>query len=323
MTHIKNLRPTRALENSISPIEMQNQALPNLHYLCILGSNVYVFLHEEDRSLKSAKWEARALREKLVGFDGHTIYRVHIEDQKKVIRVKNLRIYEDITSKTTKSLPDLEGKPTFDGIQIPDEQGPSDESSGSEEERPKSRPPQKPKRTQAGRDAHRASEEENEPKITEKPAKSRAGRTLKLSPKKQEEVGSATHTLITKLTSLLEKYWEDGRVVAFLTSCKESNADDNSHEADSPEQDPLHILAAIIHKANAGNSSDFSSSSQFDVEKPETYERVMSGPHAQQWPHAIQEALEQLEKRTERGKWFQSKRLIQATGPSRESGCSK
>lgn len=74
MTHIKNLRPTQALENSISPIEMQNQALPDLHHLRILGSNVYVFLHEEERSLKSAKWEARALRGKLVGFDGRTIY---------------------------------------------------------------------------------------------------------------------------------------------------------------------------------------------------------------------------------------------------------
>ncbi len=55
MTHIKNLRPTRALEGFISPIEIQNQAIPNLHHLRILGSNVYVFLHKEDRSLKSIK----------------------------------------------------------------------------------------------------------------------------------------------------------------------------------------------------------------------------------------------------------------------------
>ena len=90
MTHIKNLRLARALEGFISPIEMQNQAIQDLHHLRILGSNVYVFFHEEERSLKSAKWEVRALRQKLMGFDGHTIYRVHIEDQNKVIRVKDL-----------------------------------------------------------------------------------------------------------------------------------------------------------------------------------------------------------------------------------------
>lgn len=132
MTHVRNLRPTRALKDSMSPIKMQDQTLPNLQHLRILGSNVYVFLHEEERSLKSAKWEARMLKGKLVGFDGHTIYRVHIEDQNKVIRVKDLRIFEDIISKATTSLPDFDGKPTFDGVQVPDKQ--SDESSTSEEE---------------------------------------------------------------------------------------------------------------------------------------------------------------------------------------------
>ena len=55
ITHIKNLRPTQALEGFISPIEMQNQAIPDLHHLRIPGSNVYFFLHEEERSLNSAK----------------------------------------------------------------------------------------------------------------------------------------------------------------------------------------------------------------------------------------------------------------------------
>lgn len=30
MTHVKNLRPTRALEGNISPKEMQNQVLPDV-----------------------------------------------------------------------------------------------------------------------------------------------------------------------------------------------------------------------------------------------------------------------------------------------------
>ncbi len=55
MTHIKNLRPKRALEEFICPIEMQNQAILDLHHLHILGSDVYIFLHKEEQSLKSAK----------------------------------------------------------------------------------------------------------------------------------------------------------------------------------------------------------------------------------------------------------------------------
>lgn len=95
---------------------MQNQTIADLHHLCILGSNVYVFLHKEEQSLKSAKWDARALRRKLVGFDSHTIYRVHIKDQNKVIRVKDLQIYKDITLKATTALPDFKGIPTFDAM---------------------------------------------------------------------------------------------------------------------------------------------------------------------------------------------------------------
>ncbi len=70
-----------------------------------------------------------------MGFDGHTIYKVYIEDQNKVIQVKHLRIYKDIISKATTSLPNFEGRLTFDGVQVPDEQTPSDKSSASEEEK--------------------------------------------------------------------------------------------------------------------------------------------------------------------------------------------
>ena len=47
--------------------------------------------------MKSEKWAPQALKAILVGYDGHTIYRVHIKEQKKVIRIKT---YE--SSKTTK-----------------------------------------------------------------------------------------------------------------------------------------------------------------------------------------------------------------------------
>lgn len=190
-----------------------------------------------------------------------------------VIRVKDLRIFEDITSKAATSLPDFEGKPAFDGVQIPDEQSPSDESSASKEEKnaPK-RPPQKPSKTRAGRKEDKASEEENAPKRSpQKPIKSRAGRKVKLTPKSQD--GNTIHALVTQLTSLLDKDWEENtKVSAFLASCcdKDQGLSDEAPDIDA-ELDPLHILAASIHKANAGNPSDFSSSSQLDVEEPETY----------------------------------------------------
>lgn len=95
MTYIKNLQPIRALEGSITPVKMQdkdllNKDLPNLHHFRILRSSVYVFLHKKERILKSAKWDIRALKGGLIGFDRHTICRVHIDSQYKVIRVKNL-----------------------------------------------------------------------------------------------------------------------------------------------------------------------------------------------------------------------------------------
>lgn len=96
MTHINNLWPTWALKGSISPVKIQdkdhlNKDLSNLHYLRILGSTVYIFLHEEKHILKLAKWDARALKiGRLIGFDKHTIYKVHIGNHNKVIKVKDL-----------------------------------------------------------------------------------------------------------------------------------------------------------------------------------------------------------------------------------------
>lgn len=117
MTYIKNSRPTRALANNLSPHEAHFHEKPDLAYLRILGSTVYVLLHEEERSMKSEKWVPRALRGTLVGFDGHTIYRVHIKDQNRVIRVKDLRIFEDYKAKRSTELPDSsESLSTFQGF---------------------------------------------------------------------------------------------------------------------------------------------------------------------------------------------------------------
>ncbi len=60
------------------------------------------------------------MRGTLVGYDGHTIHRVHIKDQNKVIRVKDLRIFEDFETKPHTSLPDYEDKPTFERFLLAD-----------------------------------------------------------------------------------------------------------------------------------------------------------------------------------------------------------
>lgn len=118
-THIKNLRPTSSLK-SLSPHEEPLHDLPDLSHLQILGSTVYVIIHEEERERKSEKFVPRALKGQLVGFDGHTIYRVHIEEQKRVIRVKDLRIFEDMITKPHTVIPSYNGEPTFQGFLLED-----------------------------------------------------------------------------------------------------------------------------------------------------------------------------------------------------------
>lgn len=119
MTYVKNLRPTKALQG-LSPYQELFKTLPNLAHLRVLGSIVYVLIHEEEREFKSEKFVPRALKGKLVGFDGHTIYRVHIEEQNRVIRVKDLRIFEDIEIKENTLLPSYENEPTFQGFLLED-----------------------------------------------------------------------------------------------------------------------------------------------------------------------------------------------------------
>lgn len=292
MTHVKNLRPTRALEGAISPLEKQENTQPSFQHLRVLGSTVYVFLQEEERTLKSAKWDARALKGKLVGFDGHTIYRVHIEEQGKVIRVKDLRIYEDTSAKQHSTLPDFDGKPTFDGIQQTDEEEhPSSRAVSSddgnrdrERHRRSSPPPSKRQKLMPPKDKEKTS--------TAKPRQTRAGRTVKPTPKATTSTPpdpNDTDALITLLAKLLNDDWEqEEKISAFLTSIDD--------DAPDTSLDPLHILATSLQKVNSTDPGDFVFSTQLDVEEPETYERAMSCSHAQQWAHAIQEEIDQLEK---------------------------
>lgn len=60
------------------------------------------------------------LKKKLIGFDRHTIYRVYIKEQNKVIKVKDLRIFKDTTVKAYLVLPNFNRKPIFDRVQLLD-----------------------------------------------------------------------------------------------------------------------------------------------------------------------------------------------------------
>ena len=115
MTHIKNILPTNAL-GGISPHESQFNEPPDVSHMRVLSSTVYVLIHEEEQDLKSEKFEARAWEETLVGYDEHMIYKVYIHEQGKVIRVKNLCIFEDTFQKDSNTLLAFDDQPTFQGF---------------------------------------------------------------------------------------------------------------------------------------------------------------------------------------------------------------
>ena len=118
--HVKNNWPTRAVQN-LSPYKAYTHELSNLSHLRVLGFTIYLFLHKKEQTLKLEKWAPRALKETLVGYNGYTIYQVHFKDQKKVIWVKNLHIFEDYKSKFSTKLPDYsKGTSTFQGFLLAD-----------------------------------------------------------------------------------------------------------------------------------------------------------------------------------------------------------
>lgn len=217
-----------------------------------------------------------------MGFDGHTIYRVHIEEQGKVIRVKDLRIYEDTSAKQHSTLPDFDGKPTFDGIQLTDEEEhpssrfvSSDDGNRDKERHQRSLPPpSKRQKSMPPKDKEKTS--------TAKPKQTRAGRIVKPTPKATTSTPPDPNdidALITLLAKLLNDDWEqEEKISVFLTSIDD--------DAPDTSLDSLDILATSLQKVNSTDPGDFVFLTQLEFEEPETYERAMSCSHAQQWAHA-------------------------------------
>lgn len=235
MTQVKNIRPTHALEKG-NPHQALFDKPPDINHLQVFGSTVYVFIHKEEQNLKSEKFEAQALKSTLVGYDGHTIYRVFIREQDKVIRVKDLQIFEDKSEKVSITIPNFEGKPTFEGFFIIIQESNFSES--------------------------------NNTTITE-PARpieisnSRSGRALKPiakakerenSKQKQQKI-SSTSKLIIQLSQLLETNWEDVTSINIFATNPISSTGPKRNDKDestSAKLDLFKILAIkLTSKANA------------------------------------------------------------------------
>lgn len=115
MSQIKNVKPIKALEGN-NPHKAHFKKSPNINYLQVLGTIIYMFIYKKERTLKLEKFEARALKDIFVGYDGHTIYKVFIWSQDKIVQVKDPWIFEDTSEKAITSLFDFQGKPTFKGF---------------------------------------------------------------------------------------------------------------------------------------------------------------------------------------------------------------
>lgn len=76
----------------------------------VFESTVDVFIYKKEQNLKLEKFEVEVLKGILVGYDGHTIYKVSIQEQDKVIPIKELQIFKDINKKASIALSDFEGK---------------------------------------------------------------------------------------------------------------------------------------------------------------------------------------------------------------------
>lgn len=223
---------------------------------------MYVFIRKEERDLKSEKFEAQALKGTLVRYDGHTIYKVFIYKQDKVIRVKDLQIFEDTSEKISISLPNFEGKPTFEGFLA------------------------------TNRDGHSSSESDDTTTNSARPIKvpkSQSKRALRPTAKARKRGGSrqkrqktySTSNLIVKLTQLLEISWEEPTNTSVLNAGLTEN---DKGEPTNTEMDPLKTLAAkIIAKASAQDQDQFAYSTQLDIKEPETYNRAMSRSYSSQW----------------------------------------
>lgn len=224
--------------------------LSSFQHLRILKSTVYVFFYEEEYTLKLAKCDAKALKRKLIEFDKYIIYKVHIKEQYKVIKVKDLQDFKDTAVKTFSALPDFNGKPMFDGIKLSDTKKNSSPSKWItyEEEIKIKRQAQK---------AILPSIKRQKPTLSiGEPKQTPAEQIVKLTSKVRNKVellprADNIEILIKLLVRRLGNNWEENqRISTFFTRIDQKNVPNISLE-------PLHILAISLHNRNSIDPNDF------------------------------------------------------------------
>lgn len=107
MSQVKNIRSTNTLARGNPYHALHNSPL-NVNYLQIFESTVDVFIYKEEQNLKSEKFKTEVLKGILAGYDGHTIYKVFIQEQDKTILIKELQIFKDISKKASIALSNFE-----------------------------------------------------------------------------------------------------------------------------------------------------------------------------------------------------------------------
>lgn len=112
MTQMKNVKLTKTFEGK-TPSKAHFKKLPNINYLQVLKSTVYIFIHKEKQILKSEKFETQALNGLLIRYNRHTIYEIFIQSQNNVIQVKDLQVFKNTGKKAIKFLPNFQEKPIF------------------------------------------------------------------------------------------------------------------------------------------------------------------------------------------------------------------
>jgi hypothetical protein len=312
MTYIKNIRPTNALKG-ISPYEAAENKTPNLDNLRTLGSTVYVFLHEGQRALESTKFKPRAKKGKLVGYDGSTIYRVYIQDDQAIVRIKDLRIVEDADPKNATAIQ------TYEGIMVSGKQGrladqvslPEPESThiskapvsatipgkpkiSSGRTHPDKLPEDVPIKTASGRTSrppnrlHETQVNEN----TDRPnqVKRRRGR-----PRKDESTAPAV--LIAQLSELLTiEDWSEGRESANVLYAEDFESTYEVEPNTMEVNDPLVLLSCEIAKLGATSLEDLVTMLNLEKTEPETYKAAIESANAYEWSEGMDDEIKQLDK---------------------------
>lgn len=188
----------------------------------------------------------RALKRNLVGFHNHNIYKVHIKKQNKVIKLKGLQIFEDITAKIYTFLSDFGKKPMFGGVQISD----------SKQDPPILRSLTSKEKINIKRRIRKATPPTKRQKlmlITVKQKQIRERQTVKPIPKAVGKIILPSQVddpevLITQLTQLFSEDWEEKkRISAFLIFIDQVNTTLNQP----------YIFANSLYKTNSIDPGDF------------------------------------------------------------------